>query len=144
MKADKATELLNLAREIVASSPDFHLKQGPGPGDRATSKFMQRLEKSVRRVFRQDEFFYEWEICAGASLRADFYSPRKRLSSKSPLVFPIQRASLKRISLRHLWPGSPVTKSAVCSSSRGCGKEVFATWQECHEAMGSRETWPGN
>lgn len=73
MTMDKPKKLLALAREISAKNPAFQTVLGPGDGNRATSDFLQQLQKLSLEVFGNK--FYEERICGDTAQAVDFYFP---------------------------------------------------------------------
>lgn len=73
MVSDKPSKLLSLAREISAENPEFQTVLGPGDGNRATSAFLQQLQKRSLETFGED--FSEQKICGDTAQAVDFYFP---------------------------------------------------------------------
>src|SRR5690242_20460073 len=71
MNADRPCRLLDLARRLVSSTPDFQVVRGPGAGDHATRLFMRKLQEAARARFGED--LCERQICGDNEFAVDFY-----------------------------------------------------------------------
>lgn len=70
---DKTSELIKIARDIAADTPEFHIIKGPGRGDHATRDFMAILREIAENAFGQDHS--EKRISGDTKFSVDFWFP---------------------------------------------------------------------
>jgi hypothetical protein len=72
----KRQQIISLAREIAAATPDFHIIKGPGTGDKANHDFMSTLRSRAKEAFRRD--YAEKQISGDTKAAVDFYIPEEK------------------------------------------------------------------
>jgi hypothetical protein len=75
MSHDRPKQLLEIARRLAASDPEFQTVKGPSKGDHATLDFMRALRAEAIDAFGSD--FSERKICGDTSFAVDFYFPEE-------------------------------------------------------------------
>lgn len=86
MSADRPTQLLHIARDIVSRTLDFHVTKGPGLGDHATNGFMRELRAEAKATFGRD--LSEFKVRVGTAWAADFYFPEEATLVEVALGLP--------------------------------------------------------
>ena len=72
---DKTSELIKIARDIAADTPEFHAIKGPGKGDHATMVFMRTMQEIALNAFGQDHA--EKRISGSTNFTVDFWFPEE-------------------------------------------------------------------
>ena len=70
---DKASRLINIAKNLAANTPEFHSIKGPGIGDHATKIFMKTIQNRAKDAFGQD--YSEKKISGKTNFAVDFWFP---------------------------------------------------------------------
>ncbi len=70
---DKASRLINIAKNLASDTPEFHRIKGPGKGDRATNNFMKTIQNRAKDAFGQD--YSEKKISGKTNFAVDFWFP---------------------------------------------------------------------
>lgn len=98
--AGTAQRLLEIAREIVASTPDFHKVRGAGDGDHATNSFMRELRARAEGEFGSD--YSEKRLCGASAFAVDFYFPEERTIVEIALGLPNPASEFEKDILKAL------------------------------------------
>jgi hypothetical protein len=72
----KSQQIIAIARDVAASTPDFHRVKGPGVGDKANHSFMAELRKRVKDTLGDD--YSEKKISGDIKAAVDFYIPDEK------------------------------------------------------------------
>ena len=72
----KTQQIIAIARDIAATTPDFHKVKGPGLGDNANHAFMAELRIRVKDELGED--YSEKRICGDNQSAVDFYIPDEK------------------------------------------------------------------
>ena len=100
MDQDRPSKLLDLARAIAASTPDFQAVRGAGDGDRATHAFMRELRVQAKGAFGVD--LSEKEMCGETSFAVDFYFPEESTVVEVALGLPNPASEFEKDILKAL------------------------------------------
>lgn len=106
---DLAT-LHKLADDLARKDRRFNVKKGPGRGDRATARYMAKLNKAAKRRMGKGVRI-EKPVMKGTRLTFDFFLPRERTAVEVSLhryVSEFEKDLLKALLAKH--GGTPIRK----------------------------------
>ena len=139
---DRPAVLIEIARSIAASEPNFQAVRGPGEGDRATRAFLRQIQRRATEIFGED--LSEKKICGKNSLCVDFYFERERTIVEVALGLPNPTTEFEKDILKALMAkesGCAVERLVLISRPGGeskCaqpGRKAFIAWAQTKHAL---------